>query len=57
MQLALRTKTWCDFVLYTGKGMIIDRVMFDPEHWANIQKFAIDFYFQNMLPKLVEKFF
>ena len=26
MQLAITCQTWCDFVLYTSKGLIIDRV-------------------------------
>ena len=29
MQLALTTQTWCDFVFYTSKGLVIDRIRFD----------------------------
>ena len=56
MQLALTTKDWCDFILYTGKGVVIDRILYDPEHWKKIQKFAANFYFEYMLPRLALKY-
>ena len=35
MQLALTAKAWCDFVFYTSKGLVIDRVFYDKEHSVN----------------------
>ena len=32
MQLALSYQTWCDFILYTSKGLVIDRVEFDEKY-------------------------
>ena len=32
MSLTLTTQTWCDFVFYTSKGVVIDRNFYDKEH-------------------------
>ena len=54
MQLDLTTQTWCDFVFYTSKGLIIDRVFYDEEeHWGKLQKSILDFYFHYMLGEIV----
>ena len=31
-QLPLTTQSWCDFIFYTSKGLIIHRVQFDEAH-------------------------
>lgn len=54
MQLALTCQTWCDFVLYTSKGMIIDRVNFDAQYWETLQTKILDFYFKFMLPEILD---
>ena len=38
MQMAMTTRSWCDFVLYTSKGLVIDRVYFDPKPLGGIVK-------------------
>ena len=53
MQLALTTQTWCNFVFYTSKGLVIDRVFYDEEHWGKLQKSILDFYFHYMLDEIV----
>ena len=53
MQLALTTQTWCDFVFYTSKGLVKDRVFHDEEHWGKLQKSILDFYFHYMLDEIV----
>ena len=53
MQLALTCQTLCDFVLYTHKGLIIDRVKFDKQYWETLQEKILDFYFTYMLPQMV----
>ena len=54
MQMALTGTTWCDFVVYSKKGIVIDRVRYDHEHWLILQKKIYDFYFNYYLPSLVE---
>ena len=53
MQLALTTQAWCDFVFYTSKGLVIDRVFYDKEDWGKLQKSILDFYFHYMLDEIV----
>ena len=55
MQLALTTQTWCDFILFTNKGLVIDRVRFDPVRWRDIRDRLTDFYFDYLLPELQQQ--
>ena len=52
MQLALTMQTWCDFVFYTSKRIVIDRFFYDKEHWGKLQKSIPDFYFHYMLDEI-----
>ena len=36
MELALTCQSFCDFVFYTNKGMVIDRVEFDESAWNKL---------------------
>ena len=42
-QMAIGCRQWCDFVVFTTKGISIQRISFDSDYWEN-----------NLLPKLVE---
>ena len=55
MQLALTAQTWCDFVFHRcdSKGLVIDRVLYDKEHWGKLQESIVDFYFHYMLDEIV----
>ena len=53
MQLTLTTQAWCDFVFYASKGVVIDRVFYDKEHWGKLQELILDFYFHCMLDEIV----
>ena len=33
--MAITERNWCDFVLYTPKGISIERIPYDPEFWTN----------------------
>ena len=54
MQMALTGTSWCDFVVYSQKSLIIDRVYYDDQHWRNIQRKIYEFYFKYFLPCLME---
>ena len=41
-QMVITEREWCDFVIYTEKGINIERIWYDPEFWNN-----------SLLPKLV----
>ena len=55
MQLALTTQTWCDFIFFTSKGMVIDRIRFDAEHWRKLCDKILKFYFDYMLDIFIEQ--
>ena len=54
MQLALTTQTSCDFVFYTSKGLVIDRVFYDKEHWGKLEKSILAVYFYYIQMKLLQ---
>ena len=55
MQLALTTQSWCDFIFFTLKGMVIDRARFDVEHWKTLKNKILSFYFKYLLAAYMEK--
>ena len=42
-QMGIGIRPWCDFVVYTKKGLSIERILFNPTYWNN-----------KLLPKLKE---
>ena len=40
---------WCDFVVYTSKGMSIERIPFDPQFWNELKGTLIMYYFKHFL--------
>ena len=36
LQMGLTGAPWCDFIIYTLKGMVIDRVYFDVDHFVRL---------------------
>ena len=50
MQMGLTGSPWCDFVVYTLKGMVIDRVYFDADHFVRLVNRIGEFYFSHFLP-------
>ena len=51
-QMAVTGKKWCDFVIWTLKGMSVERIFFDSELWSRML-FSLDsFYIGAMVPEL-----
>ena len=42
-QMAIAGRPWCDFVIYTKKGISVERIKFDSDFWE-----------KRLLPKLTE---
>ena len=40
---------WCDFVVYTSKGMSIERIPFDDEYWKTLKGTLKSYYFNHFL--------
>ena len=41
--------TWCDFVVYTSKGMSIERIPFDVQFWNSLKATLKLYYFKHFL--------
>ena len=41
-QMGVTGASWCDFIIYTKKGISVERIAFDPAYWAELrQKLAL----------------
>lgn len=43
--MAITERNWCDFIIYTEKGVSVERIPFDADFWKN-----------SLLPKLINLF-
>lgn len=55
-QLGVTQLPWCDFVVYTSKGMSIERIVYDHHYWTNSKVKLKDFYFNHFLCKAATEF-
>lgn len=44
-QMAITGTKWCDFVVYTKKGMSIERMPFDLQYWQELEDKLVFFIF------------
>ena len=40
---------WCDFIVYTSKGLSAERIKFDQEHWNGLRDKLCCYYFNYFL--------
>ena len=53
-QMAIGGRPWCDFVVYTNKGISIERIEFDRRHWEEELLPKLQSFYDNCLaPELV----
>lgn len=52
-QLAVTKRKWCDFVLFTFKGVHHERIPFDEQFWSNVLPKLASFYSSYVLPKIL----
>ena len=53
-QMAISGRSWCDFVIYTSKGLGVERINFDSHFWENdLLPKLISFYDNCILPEIV----
>ena len=52
--MAIGSRSWCDFVVYTSKGINIERIAFDALFWNDelLPKLK-DFYDNCMAPEII----
>ena len=54
-QLALTGAKWCDFVIYTKKGLGIQRIKFNEQFWLDTYLKLEIFYFTHFLPHVIKR--
>lgn len=52
-QMAITERHWCDFIVYTGKGLHVERIRFDSTFWNNDLPKLINFYDNCLAPEVV----
>ena len=52
-QMAIAGRKWCDFVIYTEKGLNIERISFDENFWQDLLPKLIDFFDNCLGPEIV----
>lgn len=48
--MGLTGAQWCDFIVYMSKGLSVERIMFDQDHWDTFCEKLCDYYFKYCLP-------
>jgi hypothetical protein len=53
-QMGVTGATWCDFIVYTRRGIYVQRVAFDPNFWSNLREKLTTYYFDHFIKYAVE---
>ena len=48
-QMGITGAKWCNFIVYTSKGLSVERIAFDPVFWQNLRNKLIHYYFQHFV--------
>ena len=51
--MGVTQRKWCDFIVYTEKGLSIQRIYFDELYWMNLLTKLQDFYDNCLAPEIV----
>lgn len=48
-QMGITGAEWCDFVIFTIKGISIERVLFDPMYWQELEGKLLYYYYEHFI--------
>ena len=54
-QMAISSRKWCDFVIYTNKKVLVERISFNESHWMTMLPKLKDFYVKELIPILEKR--
>jgi len=54
--MAISSRKWCDFVVYTNKKVSAECITFDESHWMTMLPKLMAFYIKEMVSIIFEKF-
>ena len=56
-ELAQTGATWCDFIIYTSRGLSIESIPFDKESWSYVRALLHRSCFRYFLPEATKKMY
>lgn len=48
--------SWCDFIVYTKKGISVERILFDAAYWTDLKQKLHSFYFAHFIKTASSEF-
>lgn len=48
-QMGITGAKWCDFIVYTSKGLYVERIAFDAAFWQDLRNKLVQYYFEHFL--------
>ena len=48
--------SWCDFIVYTKKGISVERILFDVSYWTDLKQKLNSFYFTHFIKTASSEF-
>ena len=48
-QMGVSGASWCDFIVYTKKGISVERIPFDPAYWETLKLKLCTYYFDHLI--------
>lgn len=52
-QLAISNRNYCDFVVWTPKGLILERIYHNPNFWEKLVLKLTSFFIESLLPEIM----
>jgi len=48
-QMGVTGASWCDFIVYTKKGISVERIVFEPDYWAELRQKLSSYYLTHVI--------
>lgn len=55
-QMSVTGSQWCDFVVYTRRGLYVQRIPFNADFWEKLRDDLTLYYFQHFIKHAAEEF-
>ena len=55
-QMGVTGAKWCDFIVYTSKGLYVERIPFDPVYWQNLRTELVNYFFTQFIRFAAEQY-
>ena len=52
-QMGITGAEWCDFVVYTKKGISVQRIAFDRQYWHDLERKLLLYYYEHFIDFVV----